>query len=218
MLDSASKDTWKRRATFLRFSRGATHSSPLQSSARVRPLDKHPRGRVESSPMISSLQKSVEEFKAELEAHRDALRQELEETERLLEQIHQFSPSKAADRRALSTASPQGRENGEASTSSRKGTTKQTGLPKGVSRRQAVTRIISEFDKDTFEPKDVREKYIERYPQADAPHLTPSISSLLRQMSERGEIKRLGRRGDSPNDPYVYQKVESPEGRLGLES
>lgn len=165
----------------------------------------------------SDFEKSAQQFKLNLEARRDALRRELELTEHLLESIGEWTSSRVQDVPFVNAATPQARANGETSVSPQKDSTEKTGLPRGLTRRQAVTQIIAGLDSDKFEPHHVRERYVELYPQGDSKHLSANISGILGQMSEKGEIKRLGRKGDSPNDPYVYQKVNNTEERLGLD-
>lgn len=166
----------------------------------------------------SDFEKSAQQFKLNLEARRDALRRELELTEHLLEGIGKWASSRVQDIPVVNPTNTEARANGETVVAPQNDATEKTGLPKGLTRRQAITQIIAELDSEKFEPQDVREKYVERYPQGDSKHLSPNISGILKQMSERGEITRLGRKGNSPNDPYVYQKVNDIEERLGLDT
>jgi hypothetical protein len=88
------------------------------------------------------------------------------------------------------------------------------GLPVGLSRRQAVEQIITEYKGEPFDSRELRVKLIERYPQANTKSLPQSVTNLLKDMYDKGKLRRLGRRGDGPNDPFMYQQVEDHEGNL----
>jgi len=90
-------------------------------------------------------------------------------------------------------------------------------LPEGLSRRQAIWQIIPEFEGGPFDSRELRERLLAKYPKAHTKSLPQSITNLLRDMSDKGEIKRLGRRGEGPTDPFMYQYNDNQEESLALE-
>jgi hypothetical protein len=90
------------------------------------------------------------------------------------------------------------------------------GLPTGLSRRQAVEQIITEYKGEPFDSRELRDRLIARYPQANTKTLPQSVTNLLKDMYDKGELKRLGRRGDGPNDPFMYQANDGQEESLNL--
>jgi hypothetical protein len=88
------------------------------------------------------------------------------------------------------------------------------GLPVGFSRRQAVEQIITEYNGKQFDSRELRERLVAKYPQANTKSLAQSVTNILKDKFDKGKLKRLGRRGDGPNDPFIYQQVEDHEGNL----
>lgn len=83
-------------------------------------------------------------------------------------------------------------------------------------RKQMVLEVMPEFRGDTFTRADVEAKILEKYPNAEAPYLSSSISNLLKEMVEKDRLERVDR-GERIQDPVIYRAKESGEENL-LES
>ena len=214
------KNIWQSRASTLRFYRickaSLTHykQRALEIKA-VTPLTDE-SGYVQSPLMNTDIQKLTQDYRVALEAQRDELKEQLDRIEQLLALIQNPPFNQGNGVHDIRTSTSHLEQAGGDAGVSGKEVTYRSGLPEGLTRRQIVQQIIDELDKDTFVPLDIRERYIKRYPQANTKTLASAISTLLRKMAEKGEIQRLGREGDSPTDPYVYQKVNNSE-RLDMD-
>lgn len=165
--------------------------------------------------MDESLQGTLRESIGKVEARRDELRRHLDQADRTLEELRKLlssitegdsgSPSKASVSRVQWYGGAAPPSNGSPLADSLHG---------GTSRRQVILhKIIPQFGDDVFSPRDVRVKYLEMYPDRSSKSLSPTISSLLREMAERNEIERVGR-GDSPTDPWMYRATNKDEETL----
>jgi hypothetical protein len=175
------------------------------------PLDKHAIGAVKSLPVSTDVQNKRLEDKlpawiTELKTRRAELQRELGQVQQALDGLEKLLVL-GATKSSSSSGDP------SESAQVRFGL---NGLPEGVSRRQALWEIILEFGNIPFDSKELRERLLDKYPQAQTKSLPQSVTNLLRDMSDKGQIKRLGRRGDGPTDPFIYQHDNDREESLDL--
>ena len=165
----------------------------------------------------------VKEFKASLEAdlaskesdltklerERDELRRLIEEADRLLSSIgsdnRQPRPTAVVPEKADYGADPVPSQNDTPATN---------GSSKDLTRRQIVSQIVPEFHGETFTAGDIRHRFVQDYLEEEPPNFPQAINNLLQRMADKGEIKSLGRKGDKPGDPYIYQENENQEENL----
>ena len=173
------------------------------------PLDKRSLHGVRSRPMSTDLQDislddALPVLVSRLRGREAELKGELEQIRQVLDGLEKLA--------LLSTKnSPPPTTTSSAPTQTPLG---PRGLPIGLSRRQAVEQIIAEYKGEPFDSKELRERLIAKYPQANTKSLPQSVTNLLRDMFDKRQLKRLGRRGDGPNDPFMYQQVEDQEENL----
>lgn len=179
---------------------------------------------VYNGPMDSTLQDRLQELMTHLDAEEVRLQRELDVVRRIREPIQQSLREVRESALGRANGGSQSVVTGIASdlierdaSSGLPRDNNPGGLPRGVTRKQIVEQIVPEIKGQPFEPRDIRERFLERYPQADASHFPQAISNILREMAEKGEIKRLGRKGDARNDPFIYQANDSQEESLALE-
>ncbi len=72
-------------------------------------------------------------------------------------------------------------------------------------------RIIPEFSGATFTASDVREKFVERYLEAEPPNFPQAVNNLLKRMVDSGEIEEAGRDGEGTTAPWLYRKKDRGE-------
>lgn len=177
---------------------------------RILPLDPQSEG-VYTEPMTSTWQDSLREAQATLESRYDELTQELEQVQKALEGIKGVLSGNNDGNQRIQGVAPVSpvvaRREAPASTPG------PNGSPRRLTRRQAILQIIPEFEGSTFAPRDVRKRYIELYPQENNKNLAPTLSGLLKDMAQRGEIERVGR-GEKATDPTIYRAKENNEESL----
>lgn len=66
---------------------------------------------------------------------------------------------------------------------------------------------MPEFRDATFTRADIQAKILEKYPQAEGRSLSSSISTILKEMAETGQLERVGR-GKRIQDPWIYRLGE----------
>jgi hypothetical protein len=81
---------------------------------------------------------------------------------------------------------------------------KRTATP---SRRDMVLEVLPEFRDDTFTRADVQTNILEKYPQAEGRSFSSSISNILKEMADKGQIERV-ERGKRIQDPWIYRLGE----------
>jgi hypothetical protein len=86
-----------------------------------------------------------------------------------------------------------------------RGAERQTGT---LSRREMVLEILPEFRGDNFTRADIQAKILEKYPQTEGSSLSSSISNLLKEMAEKGQLERV-ERGKRIQDPWIYRVGEN---------
>jgi hypothetical protein len=78
---------------------------------------------------------------------------------------------------------------------------KRTDTP---SRREMVLEVLPEFRDDTFTRADIQSKILENHPQTEDRSLSSSISNILKEMAEKGQLERV-ERGKRIQDPWIYR-------------
>lgn len=82
--------------------------------------------------------------------------------------------------------------------------------PRSRSIKEDVRDIVSGFgDEVEITQGDVRERYLQMHPEADADKVRPSISHSLRQLMEEGELERVAKGVASV--PHRYRRTKSRE-------
>jgi hypothetical protein len=100
---------------------------------------------------------------------------------------------------------------GAAPASSQESVTTTNGLSEKPSRRELILRMLPEFRGETFTAREVREKYVEQYLEAEPPNFPQAINGLLQRMADRGEIEQVGRKGPRTTDPWLYREKSQGE-------
>jgi hypothetical protein len=79
-----------------------------------------------------------------------------------------------------------------------------------LSRREMVLEVLPEFQGDTFTRADVQARILERYPQTEGRSFSSSISNILKEIAETGQLERV-ERGKRIQDPWIYRLGEGEE-------
>ena len=164
--------------------------------------------------MDMSLQRTLEESLDKILAHRAELQRNLDQVDETANGLRKLltNITDGSGGRPATTAAP--RVQWQAASPPSNGSVSVGGLHGGLSRRQVILRqIIPEFGGEAFSPRDVRVKYLEMYPEQNSKSLSPTVSSLLREMAEKDEIERVGR-GNKSTDPWMYRAKEDDEETL----
>ncbi len=86
-----------------------------------------------------------------------------------------------------------------------------------MSRREILLQIIPTFYGEPFTTGDVRKKFLEEYLEHEPPNFEQAVSNLLKRMANRGEVERMGRRGEAATSPWLYRAagIQSDNGLSG---
>jgi hypothetical protein len=87
---------------------------------------------------------------------------------------------------------------------------RKTGTP---SRIEMLLEALPEFRGDTFTRADVHARNLEKYPQTEGRSLSSSISNILKEMAEKGQIERV-ERGKRIQDPWIYRLRENQSSQV----
>lgn len=181
-------------------------------------------GSIYSSSMSDIVEQRLQNTIAELEADLAQHQQQLDETQRAMGEIQEaiaelqaMLSGRDGDRRSLPVAvAPQPTETD--STSSQESSPAPNGSPEVPTRRQLVKQIVPQFHGEVFEARDVREKLLKQYMEAEPPNFPAALNNLLQKMAEVGDtIERVGKKGDKPRDPWLYREKPNQEESLSLE-
>lgn len=172
--------------------------------------------------MDSTLQDKLQELMTHLTAEETRLQQELEVVRKIrepiqqsLQEVKELSLSTSNNGRLAEATKIASRLSDQDTAPAPPQDRGASELPKGVTRRQVIHRIIPGFHGKRFKSGDVRHRFVEDYlGGVEPPNFAQAINNLLKRMSEKGEIQDLGRDESEPGAPRYYLEIESQEENL----